>query len=170
MSTTIEGKAAGTILQRPKQVTVGEKTFSVAPPSTATLILVSELVAKMPAVKIDTDNILTETLRIAKDCGAIGDILAVLIIGAKEILRERRTEKRKLLGFIPWFQKAETNRQAWLAETILHELSPKQVSELTIKLLSDLEISDFFGFTTSLIEINLTQATREVVKMTASGL
>jgi hypothetical protein len=50
---TMETKVAETILQKLDEVNVGGKTYTIAPPSTATLILVSETVSKMPQVTMD---------------------------------------------------------------------------------------------------------------------
>ena len=45
MAQTIEAKTAQTVLQEPKEIKIGEKIYSVAPPSLGTLILVSEAVS-----------------------------------------------------------------------------------------------------------------------------
>ncbi|MCL1937590.1 MAG: hypothetical protein FWF52_04240 [Candidatus Azobacteroides sp.] len=152
---TIEGKTAKTILQQEETVVIGGKTYKVAPPSIATLILASEAVSKLPTVNLDNDNIVAESLYIAKDCKALGEILAILILGAKKILRG------KIFFWSKW-------QKTLLADKILKETSPKQLNELLGRLLSSMELAFFFATTISLIEINLLQATRQKAT-TASG-
>lgn len=53
----IETKVADTILQKPYRVQVGEETYTVAPPSIATIILASELIAQLPGLKLDTKQV-----------------------------------------------------------------------------------------------------------------
>lgn len=144
---TVEQKTAGAILEKPKEVVIGGVTYQVAPPSTATLILVSELVSTMPRVDISEESVITGTLKIAKDCNPIGEIVATLIIGAKELSK-------------PFQFKYKVKK---LSKVLLMELSPKQLSDMTLDLLKGMETGDFFGLTTFLIEINLTKTTREVV-------
>lgn len=152
---TTEQKAAGAILQKPKEVVIGGVTYQVAPPSTATLILVSELVSTLPKVQFDNSidektglpkvDVITKALNIAKDCRVIGEIVATLIIGAKELSKpfQFKDKVKKL------------SRQA------LEELSPKEIADLTVDLLQGMETGFFLGLTTSLIEINLTKTTKE---------
>jgi len=169
MKQTIESKAANTILERKREITIGEDTYQVAPPTMATLILVSELVAQMPQTEMDPENILTETLRVAKDCRVLGHILAVLILG-EDFIPQQEIPSRKLR----WWEardsiKRHVDPRDELAAKILKTLGPKRTKEMAVELLKGMEISDFFGLTTSLIEVNLTKMTREVEKTTASG-
>ena len=143
--------------------------YNVAPPTVATLILVSSLTADMPKVEMDPEDILKESLFVAKDCQVLGDIVAVMILGAKNIIQTRQIKKKRLLGLWSITTEIQVNRQAELAEVIRQNLSPKELSNLIGELLAGMEISDFFGLTTSLISINLARATREVGKMTVSG-
>lgn len=158
MGKTIESKAAKTILQKPEIIKVGNETFEVAPPSTATLILLSEAVSKLPDYKLDEDRLFTEVLATAQDCKPLGEIGAILILGAKRI-----NERRKLFGIIN--RKSEKDR---LAQKLLTDLTPRELNEVIAKILQSLEIGNFFGLTTSLTEVNLLRRTREVAT-TASG-
>lgn len=81
----IETKVADTILQKPYRVQVGEETYTVAPPSIATIILASELIAQLPGLKLDTKQVMFESLFVAKDCKVLGDIVATLILGADNV-------------------------------------------------------------------------------------
>lgn len=56
------------------------------------------------------------------------------------------------------------DRKAELAKTLLEELTPRDLHNLTAQLLQRMQLADFFGLTTFLIEINLTRPTREVVE------
>lgn len=170
--TTIETKVADTILERETEITLGGHTYKVAPPVAATIIEVSELISRMPAIKPNQDEIVTETLAFAKDCRVLGDIVAKLILGHGSHIKTVRTEKKQLFGLITRVTETTIDQNTELAKYLLETTSPKKLNEAVIDLLKRLEISDFFGLTTSLIEINLTQRTRaeEVVKRTiASG-
>lgn len=92
---TIEQKAAETILQTPVEVKVGSKTYMTAPPSTATLILASEAVSRLPHVVLDPKNVVEESLSIAKDCRALGDIVAIFILGAKNLKEKAKVQKNR---------------------------------------------------------------------------
>ena len=150
MGKTIESKAAKTILQKPETIKVGNETFEVAPPSTATLILLSEAVSKLPNYKLDEDRLFTEVLATAQDCKPLGEIGAILILGAKRI-----NERRKLFGIIN--RKSEKDR---LSQKLLTDLTPRELNDVIAKILQSLEIGNFFGLTTSLTEVNLLRQTR----------
>lgn len=186
MPETIEQKASETILQKTQEVKIGEETYQVAPPTTSTLILASEYIAQLPSIKLDGDSILIETLYIAKDCRVLGDIVAILILGAKGLTEEIKVSKtvektiertvydEYLFGFIKRpkvitetiteivEEEVVIDRKAELAQKLLDEIPPLELNNLMAMLLRKMQISDFFGLTTSLIEINLLRQTREV--------
>jgi len=167
----IESKVAKTVLQQTETITVGSETMEVAPPSTATLILASEETAKLPHVKLDSENIAGEVLNIAKDCRVLGDIVAILILGAKNLRTKKIIEKKRrfwLFRFGSEIKEVEIDNKAELSKKLLENLTPRELHNLTVRLLTSLQIADFFGLTTSLIEVNLLRQTREVVT-TASG-
>jgi hypothetical protein len=159
----IEAQAASTILQKPEEVVVGNTTYKVAPPSTATLILVSEAVAKMPQVNLKSENIVDESLYVAKDCRIEGEIVAIMILGAKGLTETIRVRK---WGLIP--RKITINKKESLAKQLLEDVAPRELMNLTSRLLQGMQIADFFALTTFLIEINLLRQTK-VVETTASG-
>ena len=169
----IEKKVADAILQQPLEVNIGDRVYSVAPPSVATLILASEAASRMPQVKLDKDNIMNETLAAARFCRPLGEFVAVLILGAKGIREQRENAEnaRKRHGF-PWRRKADkaavADAKEELVEMLLNELSPTELYELTLQLLQRMQVADFFGLTTFLIETNLTRTTK-VDETTASG-
>lgn len=182
--TNIETKVARTILQEPEEITVGDTVYQVAPPSTATLILVSEAAARMPQEKLDPERIVDEVLSIAKDCRPIGEFAAILILGAKGLTETRKAVKTVekavyepiLFGLLKRprvitetvEEEVMIDRKAELSKALLEDLSPRELHNLTARLLQRMQIADFFGLTTFLIETNLLRQTREV-GTTASG-
>lgn len=168
MDKTIEQKVSETILQQPEEITVGEKKYKAAPPSIATLILVSEAVSRLPQLKLDTEKVVEESLSVAKDCRALGDIIAILILGAKhltETVKHREIkEKRYLCGLLRRKHEVEVevtiDRKAELAKEILENISPTNLYILFATLLQKMQIQDFFGLTTFLTEINLLRQTK----------
>lgn len=184
MSENIETKVAKTILQDSEEITVGETVYKAAPPSTATLILVSEAAARMPQEKLDPERIVDEVLSIAKDCRPIGEFAAILILGAKGLTETRKAVKTVekavyepiLFGLLKRPRViAETveeeiviDRKAELSKALLEDLTPRELHNLVARLLTRMQVADFFGLTTFLIETNLLRQTREV-ETTASG-
>lgn len=176
---TIESKVAEVILQKPEEITIGGKVYSVAPPSVATLILASEAVSRLPQTTVDAEKIVEESLSIAKECRALGEIAAILILGAKGLTevvkREETIPKLRFLGLFRWYKRVEVevveDRKAQLAGELLENLTPRKLHQLIARLLQRMEIGDFFGLTTFLLEINLLRATKveKTRKTTASG-
>ena len=168
MKKTIEQKVGDAVLQRPKEININGRHFTVAPPSVSTLILASEAISLLPQVQLDKAKIVEEVLFVAKDCRMLGDIAAILILGAKG-LKETVTTKRKY--FFGLFARSITetvDRKAELSKWLLEELDTAQLNKLIFELLKDFNLGDFFGTTTFLIEINLLRPTK-VVETTASG-
>lgn len=168
MKKTIEQKVGDAVLQRPKEININGRHFTVAPPSVSTLILASEAISLLPQVQLDKAKIVEEVLFVAKDCRILGDIAAILILGAKG-LKEIVTTKRKY--FFGLFARSITetvDRKAELSKWLLEELDTAQLNKLIFELLKDFNLGDFFGTTTFLIEINLLRPTK-VVETTASG-
>lgn len=165
---SLEQKAAAAILEQPIEVVVGERTYTAAPPSVATLIMVSALVSELPAAQLDKEHILEDVLRTAKDCSKIGEITAVLILGAKFIKAQEKTRqsanKHVLRALFRTRRGAETSVETVqdLAARLLEELSPSELYGIIARLLSRMEIGDFFALTTFLQGINQTRATRKV--------
>ena len=128
----IEKKVADAILQQPLEVNIGDRIYSVAPPSVATLILASEAVSRMPNIRLDKDNIINESLSAARFCRPLGEFVAILILGAKGIRERRETAEnaRKRYGF-PWRRKTdkavEVDAKEELTELLLTELTPTEL-------------------------------------------
>ena len=176
---SIERAVADAILQQPSgTVTLRGVDYPLGPPSPATLIMLSGLCGDLPVMDVK-GNILHEVLLRGRDCGVLGRMVAVLILGAKrvcegrmvevEAVRERRGFLRRLLG-LPC--RMVTARRLvpeldYLSGVVLEDLSPSGLSSLTEQLLLYGEVADFFALTTSLCGANLLRPSGEVV--TASG-
>lgn len=151
----IEQKVTDTVLQRRKTITVGEFTYEIVPPTTSTMILVSEQIAKLPVMW--TKNILSSVLLNAKDCKPLGDIAAILILGAKG-LTETIEVRNNLIK-----KKVTINRQAELAGSLLLNHSTAELNQIIQAGLDGNEVGDFFGLTTSLLGLNVLKRTKEEV-------
>lgn len=98
----------------------------------------------------------------------LGDIAAVLILGAKNLTEERIEvrEERRLFGLIR--HKTETkvvvDKKAELSKLILDNVRPTILFDVVVQRLQDTEIGSFFAITTSLSEANILKPTKEVVK------
>lgn len=161
----IEKRVANTILQSTFPVKVGDVEYQVAPPSVATLIRASELIATMNFT-MDRENILNSVLRYAKDCRVIGDIVALLILGVRGCIEKKKVVRTRLFGLVRKEVEIEVNHQKELSELLLLDFSPKELGNLVAELLTSLQVSDFFGFTASLTDINLLGPAKEAVKTT----
>lgn len=168
MAKTIEQRVGEAVLQQPKEFVIGNKTFIVAPPSVSTLILVSEAISLLPQVQLDKAKIVEEVLFVAKDCRILGDIAAILILGAKGLKETVTTKRKHFFGLFTRSVNETVDRKAELSKWLLEELDTAQLNRLIFELLKDFNLGDFFGTTTFLIEINLLRPTK-VVETTASG-
>ena len=162
MPKNIEKKTAETILQEPRKYVLGGKEYTVAPPSIATLIMVSAAISEMPEMEQNPEDMVIEVLKKAKGGRAVADAAAILILGAKRIHDEER-RKANILSAL-FMRKRDS--MAKLADAILYECSPSEVSGIIIDTLGRQEVGDFFGLTTFLSGTNLTKKTRKVVKET----
>lgn len=177
---TIEKKVTDAILQRATSVLeVNGVSYPIAPPTPATLILISEQIAEMPGMNLEAENILLEVLSKAKHCEPIGKIAAILILGAKRVKEHRTVKIEKVVptSVFSWkklrkvtkYQKelVEVDELDHLASLILEDCSNRTLRDIVAQRLNDMQVSDFFGITTSLSEVNLLKRTKEVE--TASG-
>ena len=170
MTDPIEARVASTILQTPRELIIGGRTLLVAPPTTATLILVSEAIATLPQAILDSEHVVEETLRIARDCRAIGEVLAILILGARGLTETKTTTKKNLFGLFSSTSTETIDLKEELAQHLLLHLSSAEMFRLLTELIRDLQLADFFGITTFLIGVNLLRPTREVeTETTVSG-
>jgi hypothetical protein len=146
MKKTIEQKVSDVILEKSSKIKIKDREFEVAAPTLATLIRISDLISTLPKVEMDKNDYISESLKIAKDCSVISEIVATMIVGVD-------TPKAR------FYQKPIIEE---LSEFISKKCTLVELKELIVQLILMMEIPSFFGFTTSLIEINLIKRTREV--------
>lgn len=165
---TIETRVAEAVLQQPMEVAVGKSTYLVAPPSVATLILASEAVSRLPAGAMDEQRVLEETLAKAEYCRPLGEVAAILILGAKgltETVKVKEKQRRRyLFGLFHLTRTVEVerivNRKEQLADDLLENLTPSELNLLISQILRRMQIADFFGLTTFLTGANLLRPTK----------
>ena len=178
-SKTLEQVVAETILQASttgSTITIDGQEYTITDPTPATLMMVSSEVSKLPKVDMGSENILFEVLRTARDMQPIGRIAAILILGAKRI-REDSEQGEDKGGSTPttrrngWFSfLTNNNKEAVQKRSELDTLAQKCLETVTIrtlsafigKRLSEMQVGDFFGLTTSLSAVNLLKTTKEV--------
>jgi hypothetical protein len=165
---TIETRVAEAVLQQPMEVAVGKSTYLVAPPSVATLILASEAVSRLPAGAMDEQRVLEETLAKAEYCRPLGEVAAILILGAKGLTETVKVKekqcRRYLFGLFHLTRTVEVerivNRKEQLADDLLENLTPSELNLLISQILRRMQIADFFGLTTFLTGANLLRPTK----------
>ena len=155
---TTEKKVADALLQREQEITLSGKVYKVAPPSMATLVLVSECMAELPdelfAATGDDVNLTIEALRSARYARPIGKAIATLILGAKRIRRDNL-----LSWWLRWLKQA--SRLDRVALKVLECYPPSELSSVFLQLVSRMEVGDFFALTAFLQGLRVTQPTRE---------
>ena len=158
---SIEKQTADTILQRPKMIDVAGKTYNVPVITGATMVLFSEQIAGLKIDSVNTQDFYKELFKHAKQSKEIAKALAILILGADKILREKIIKKwiKKMLGI------NELNR---LTNYIYFNLPIEDMSRLFDKLLSELQPTVFFSLIIFLNEANATKATK-TTETIASG-
>lgn len=169
MARTIEQMVASAILEKATdKIEIEGNVYNIASPSIATLILVSEIISTLPIVeRVPKEQKLYSVLHYAKDYRQLGDICAILILGAKGLTEEREiVEEKRLLGLFKRriIHKMVIDRQAELSRLILDNLRPSVIYDCIISRLDDMEVGSFFAITTSLSEANILKPTKEVVK------
>ena len=169
---TIESKVAAPIAT----IELEGVKYNIAPPSISTLILVSEIISTLPQVDdVPKDKIVFSALHHAKDFKQLGDIVAVLILGAKgltetvtrKVVKKRffgliKSEKEEIITIDRKAELSKLDRKAELSKLVLDNIRPSVMLNIIVRRLNDLEIGDFFGITTSLAEANILSPTKEV--------
>lgn len=157
--TTIEQKAAETIMQEPTRIKIAGRTYDAPKPTLGNLIAISSDISQLPSVDKKAKDFvsqLVESLKVAQNGILVARIVATLILGTK----------LKYSTFAParFIYKRRLRRLTYrlVAQATLHELR-----ETAIMLLSQTEAHDFFALIAFLGDVNLTKATK--TKTTASG-
>ena len=165
---TTEKRVADALLQREQEITLSGRVYKVAPPSMATLILVSECLAELPdelfSATGDDANLTIEALRSARYARPIGKAIATLVLGAKRIRRDAFLSR-----CIHWVRR--TSKLDCLAQKVLESHPPSELSSVFLQLVSRMEVGDFFALTAFLQGLRVTRPTREAdSSRTAHGL
>ena len=168
-----EEKTADALLERNQPFALGDKTYELAPPTLATLILVSEELAKLPseifAFDEETDSPVVVALRTAHHAHGLSRALARLIVGARPKLSPWQRVQRVAHSICPWLFPAPDVVER-LAVEIEGSTSIQALALSFIELTRRLEVQDFFAFTTFLSAVRVTKPTRKVeTKATAPG-
>ena len=162
----VQAKAAATILERKlAQVKIGDGTYAIAPPSIATLIMLSEIASGLPqGGEVKAENILQWVVSNAKDYKALGELAAVLVLGAKAIMEDEELGQQASKKGVSLFNRPSSRdmKRGTLRQEILREVSPAQLSEIIAKAFGSLELGDFFGITTSLGAVSILTPSKEV--------
>lgn len=151
---TTEKMAGDAVLQASSKIEIGGRTYDVAKPTVATVIRISELTSELTNAKIDEKGaILPYILENAKDCKAIGEILATLICG----YHRKKVVKTYFHGLI----RRHINPIRELSEKIIEECSPSELNMAIAKLLGRQQIAFFFSTIISLKEKNILKKTKK---------
>lgn len=166
MKETIETITARAILQEPLEIPVSGKIYKVAPPTLGTLIEVSKYISQLP--KIDKEfiknkeDIMQNALYLAKDSSALGDIIAIMMLGTKNLTTTETKEKRIFFGLVRKIETITTNNQTELSKAIIHELSIIEINFLFQTLVKMLGADFFLSTLDFLNEINLLKETKTI--------
>lgn len=168
MERTIEQRVAAAILEKATDsIEIGGEVYPLGDPCTATLVLVSELISTMPIVdkKVPREQIVYSVLHYAKDFKTLGELCAILILGAGHLTEEREiTEYERFCGVFrrKVVRKVVIDKKALLAREISLNIRPSVMFNCIIQRLQDMEVAHFFSIITSLSEANILKPTREV--------
>lgn len=163
MKNTVEKQVSDAVLQEPTKITLGDKVYTVARPSAGTIIEVSKYISTLPiAPFIEGENeVLSYVLAYAKDCEAIGDIAAILILGRKGLIATRQRVTKRFFGLYKKNETFEVNRQKELAKELLDNCTNEELLTLISQTLEMQHIAFFFSVITSLNEANILRKTKE---------
>lgn len=164
---TLEQKAVAALLEDKLIITLAGKTFEIARPTLATIYEVDAIASIVKDIKIEqTDNlqqIVNDTLRLAKHAKVQSNALAMLILGAKEngysnIEKElcKCSKLKKFFGICK--DKKAVNKLDELSKWIFYNATPKEIQEAVVKIMAvNSECAFFLGSM-----IFLTGATKSV--------
>ena len=164
-SKTIEQMVADEILERKEAITINGKTYRVAPPCIATLVMASEEFSKIPNLNISRENAAMDIIREARRAKDICRPLAVLILGAERIEEDERYNNTT------WWRKLLRRRRN-VVSRLARELSHAKAGEITdalAKLIARQDIGDFFALSTFLSAVHVTKPAKVETKTTQSG-
>lgn len=158
----MEQEVSKTILQQPETIVIGKETYQVAPPTFATLIMFSGFVAQLPKEELSTETPIASLLAQGENLENICKALSCIIIGAKDFYTEEVEKKNRFFSFFQKKNKTPKTKGEQLYEKLLHT-DVGEISKIFYRLLSLMQLKDFFQLTTSLIQMNIIKPTKTEV-------
>ena len=141
----VQKKVASTLLEKVQTVTLGKKEYRIPQPTLGTLVMVSEYISNLPDLELNKKDITKSVVGNAKDTSDIARILAVLVLGAKKIMKNPAIGRIRL---------KRTSKRIFL------NASPHEMLMAIRTIIYGMELSDFFSLTTFLQGINITEPTK----------
>lgn len=141
-----EQMVSDTLLSRGVSVSIGSTEYKVYPPTLATWVEVSALIAQVTDVE-ERDMTLYDLIALGGDAETYAHILAAFITGVK---RDNEAERRKT------------------AETLLYTSNVPDLATALFTVLETMNVGELFMLTTSLKKTMITKPTKEVVNETTA--
>lgn len=141
-----EQMVSDTLLSGGVSVSIGSTEYKVYPPTLATWVEVSALIAQVTDVE-ERDMTLYDLIALGSDAEIYAHILATFIAGVK---RDNEAERRKT------------------AETLLYTATIPDLATALFTVLETMNIGELFMLTTSLKKTMITKPTKEVVNETTA--
>ena len=141
-----EQMVSDTLLSGGVSVAIGSTEYKVYPPTLATWVEVSALIAQVTDVE-ERDMTLYDLIALGSDAEIYAHILATFIAGVK---RDNEAERRKT------------------AETLLYTSTIPDLATALFTVLESANIGELFMLTTSLKKTMITKPTKEVVSETTA--
>ena len=141
-----EQMVSDTLLSGGVSVAIGSTEYKVYPPTLATWVEVSALIAQVTDVE-ERDMTLYDLIALGGDAETYAHILAAFITGVK---RNNEAERRKT------------------AETLLYTANVPDLATALFTVLETMNVGELFMLTTSLKKTMITKPTKEVVNETTA--
>nr|DAI33935.1 MAG TPA: hypothetical protein [Caudoviricetes sp.] len=141
-----EQMVSDTLLSGGVSVSIGSTEYKVYPPTLATWVEVSALIAQVTDVE-ERDMTLYDLIALGGDAETYAHILATFITGEK---RDNEAERRKT------------------AETLLYTATIPDLATALFTVLETMNVGELFMLTTSLKKTMITKPTKEVVNETTA--
>ena len=141
-----EQMVSDTLLSGGVSVSIGSTEYKVYPPTLATWVEVSALIAQVTDVE-EREMTLYDLIALGGDAETYAHILAAFITGVK---RDNEAERRKT------------------AETLLYTSNVPDLATALFTVLETMNVGELFMLTTSLKKTMITKPTKEVVNETTA--
>ncbi len=156
---TVEQKAISALLEDKLSVELAGKKFEVARPTLATIYKVDAIVSNIKSIKVEQSEnlqqIVNDTLMLAKHAKVQSNALALLILGAKESgYIEVKSKLCKCSKLKKLFRICKENKEQFikvdkfdeLSNWIFYNATPKEIQEAIVKILAiNSECAFFLG-------------------------